>query len=597
MAGGDLVPRGPDAPSYGGPQVDRQQLSPPRVNVPTPLAAFGGGEEVSRAFASSDQVSDATTKLMMEEKQNADQVANLKRAALLGQAANELHAQAVQTHGENSFDLPEKMREEFQKRANDIGRDIVGENQRVSFMHQVNHYGQHLDRAVQLHVAGERGHYDDQTTQSALDAERNTALLNYGDEDTVYGSAQRQEAILGDWGKRRGVSDATLQDHIQKTTSATYAGSVDAMLSNGQDKLAEDRFKTYSEAGFLTGDDKDRLAKRLDRDTRLGDAQRTTDKVFTNYVDWETKEEHKPPTTLEDALSEARQESKKFDEKTREMVEEHVRRRWQENIVAKKDAEDKAFEAAGKQMRDGGFDALRRSDLWDQLTERDKEHYESVASRRTKGDSDYAQTSDGKTVTEFYAMSKEDMASLSPQDLERRIPLVKEGEYIDMVKHWKAARDKEDSTQFNIKSEDEKRLFDSARDAGLAGLSKTSKMDNLGNKADAYNDIRNEAAKRLRTAAAENGNKLPQDQRQQIIDDLVIEKRAKAAQPWIIGGHNWGLVLGDRPLDVSDEERARISKVVRRFTGKDASEEKIQLLKRAEQMKASPAELRRLAEE
>jgi hypothetical protein len=471
------------------------------------------------------------------------------------------------------------------------------------FQRQADQHWAELNRFNQNHIAGQSEQFMAQKEDAYVAARQNAGALAGSTLDYagIAKAAQdvedaRRVAALKN-GRPTEVNDII----IAKDVSHVYAGAITSMLNAQQDQAAKKFFDENKDR--LTKQDRDHIEPKLVERTELGEAYRIVDSVYSQAADFTegSRGGAAEYANVNDALDAVRRADGSNNPKVRQMAEHLAKQRWEAQRLGAKIDEDKRFEGAAEEFRKtGDFEALQRSEVWDTLPERDKEHLESMAAKLAKTGSVYSMFNDPKILTEFYGMSREEIASLSKADMLRRASSVKEGEFVDMMKHWQGARNKEEDATFTIKAEDEKRIFDQARDAGLAGLKKVDKLGNLGKKAEAYTEIREEAAKRLRAEAAASPNqRVPQERREKIIDDLIIEKRAKEAESPIfsfeVGGTT--VALERTWLKVTDAERERINQTVKRLTGKDASDQKIRLLKRLEMMKAGPELLRRVAAE
>lgn len=573
----DLAPRGPDAPTYDQQKVDRSALNPPRVGINAPLAAFGGGENVAGAFNAAAGLSDEGAKLAEMAQRNADQKQLFDAVTAIGLKRNELHMQAEATHGEAVNGLPEATRDQFTKYTNEIGSKLPAHLQ-GRFAHYAGTNLVHLDGAVQMHVAHENDQNEQQTYSTAIQTQQNTARLNWKtwdaeDKDNAvdFAAAGAQQAVI-DFGKARNLNPAVVAAHVQKVTAQTYAGVVEAMLDNDQELTAKQAFEKYSKAGYFDGDAdlKDRLAKRLDRDTKLGDAQSVGDRVFGSFYDTSTGTVHKPPETLEEAMDEARKYAKGYDPDTRKLIEAQVKERWQENIVAKKDAEDKAFNAAGDQIRKGAkLDDLKKSDLWDSLSERDKEHYEGVCQKVLKHESPYAPFNNPAVWNNITLMSDQDIQSIQklPQDkfqalMARLVPNLTEttyGAFLNRVKGVDRAAEKPVSFMLNEREKED--LFDKLKLSGALDKAANAKnMADLKRKTeDAQSEFTGHASefeRRIQDEFVTPEHRLPTaEEFRKMRDQYILEQIKKNARVgWGTQIMRWGVYAPFMGREVGPEE-------------------------------------------
>lgn len=266
----------PSVPRLSNPQVQEQGLANIRQTASPDAAAFGGG-------AAAAAVSKETIDLVAKIKQDADQVAVLdadqKMSAYETNLLYDPKAGAFNKKGKDSFGLPDTVRDEYKKKADEIAATLSNPNQRAAFARSVTSRFADVDRQIQKHVSVEMKNYDDETTNAYIANEQSAAALNYQDPERVQMAIQRQQAAVLDHANRNGMPEEWAKAKLMDVTSKTNTEVVSRMLANGDDLRAKEYYEKNKETGF-TGPDAIKLEKDLEEGSLRGESQRQSDKIF-----------------------------------------------------------------------------------------------------------------------------------------------------------------------------------------------------------------------------------------------------------------------------------------------------------------------------
>lgn len=639
----DLVPRGPDAPTYGAtPQVAPEALPGVRATVNMPPAAAGGGENVAREFGAAGDLADTVSKIAEQSQENADRKTLFDYATQAGLKRNELHMKAEATHGEAVNGLPEAIRDEYTKYTDELASKLPARLQ-GRFAHIAGTNLVHLDGAVQMHVARENDQNEQQTYSTAIQTQQNTARLNWKtwdapDKDNAvdFAAAGAQQAVIN-FGNSRTMKRELIDAHVAKVTAQTYAGVVEAMLDNDQELTAKQAFEKYSKAGYFDGDAN--LKDRLTREVEGGSIRVQSDKAVSDAWDWAAHSRNdgrvKPdwePTfkTEKQALDAVNTMTEGQDQRVIDEARKRAIAKYHEERNSLKESQDSDFQNAADQIRkaiegqprgneiSGTPSILHPSDavqneVWTRLPEEAKEHLERYFTRLTAPEKD---KTDERTLTKFYSHSQDDFNQMSPADMFRfRTGFTQDGvnygglsdaDYKDALKYWSAARKKEDAAQFKFMKADEDRIFKMMQDSGLGGISGHDTMATIeknDTKRKAWESFRKDAMDALESRFQDKKKNADPKERDEVVRDLIIDKTVHQKQSgfanWLldnIPGYRgkWDAMGGS--IDITPDERKRATALVER-AGKDVTDAKLQMLARAARGGASGRLLAKLAGE
>lgn len=593
----------PTLPRLPDQRVEQAPVQTPRVGADLSLEAYGGGQTAQQVAGEARGLGNDVRALALQARDKADALRlSEQRRALNDWEQSNLYDPnngAFAKVGKDAIGIQSSTLTSFDKFAQEQGKALSNERQKQMYQDMVDARRAHMGQTLGGHELQQGKVFEHDELNAGIESAKSRASNDPSTaplELNIIKDNVDQKAKSFGWGDKEKAAE------LAKHQSDLHLGILSKMVASGNDLQAKDYY-TANEKAFW-GNDAPRAAGLVKRSSTLGEAQRIEDAVFnTTYdekkdVNGEIQEitPRYAPTTQKDAMDRVLELTKNSDPEVRKTAEQLVLNRYHRNVQAQKEEQENTFQAVAAEVRKSG--KLPSVDVLDSLDEQHREHLDMVVSRMAKTGSPYAAKDDPHTLTEFYAIPREAMMNKTGSDMELLAGKLTEGSYKDAVKHWEAARNKDDQSTFTIKAEDEKNMFEKARDAGLAGLRKNDQQGKLGNKADAYNEIADEGRKRLRAEAELKNNKLSQEDRQRVIGDLIVEKRAESAAPKIASfemlGHRFSLEFGKS--DLQSDERQRIIDSVRRITGSDPSDKKIHILYQARKLGVKEDVWRRLAE-
>lgn len=247
----------PTVPSYGDRKVQQAPLPGARLNPGAPVEAFGGGASLDRRTQAANSLAGEAQKLIIEEKDRADQVAVLDADSQLSELETRLQYDpktgAMNRRGRDAFGLPDEVKTEWEKGTQEIEKSLFNANQRLAFKRMSGSRWASLDSNIQRHVSTQIKEFDNETTSSYLENERDAAAKNFNDHDRVGLSIARQTAALQDHAQRNGLPEEWITNKAGEAASKTHMAVLDQMVSAGLYKEAKGYFDEYH--GALTAGD------------------------------------------------------------------------------------------------------------------------------------------------------------------------------------------------------------------------------------------------------------------------------------------------------------------------------------------------------
>lgn len=264
--------------------------SVPNANIPVnaPIEAFGGGSAPNATAAAAQNVEHEVRNFAIQQENHANSVAVtnattqtvMKKNDLLYNPQNGL----ITRKGSLAFGASEEINGEYQKFQDEMVNSLSNDRQKQDYLANSTHVGLGLNEAVQKHVFVETKRYDDQSTESAINAAQDDAVLNYHVPGTVEQRLEDQKGLILVNAKRNGMpTDLVDKDGkptitgmmVKNSSSSTISKVVDKMLANDQDQAAEQFYKKFKDQ--VSGLDSTRLDKNLEEGSLRGKSQRLSD--------------------------------------------------------------------------------------------------------------------------------------------------------------------------------------------------------------------------------------------------------------------------------------------------------------------------------
>jgi len=354
----------PQAPRYGDPRVQQDPLRPRVLDPGVSPETFGGGRAGAQVFDAARGVNQDVQRIAMaqQERWDANRLSEERRALNDWEIQNV--SAAKKKLGKDALTVPDEISGGFDKFVAERQKGLANEAQRQQYAQMADARRMHVTRWAQDHLDQQSAVVEENEIGAAIASSKNRAAA---DPSVVPLEVQMVDDNVRKRAARQGwLSDQT-EYEIAKEKSDLHFGVLGMMLNSGNDLSAKDYYTAHKDD--LVGDDARRAAAMVKRESTLGTAQREVDKIFTNYVDWNTKEEHAVPTSEEAAMEEAR---KIQDPDVRAQAEQLTRQRWAGVVRSREEARKQGMVEAANEIDSGKKFTDLSAELRDSLSPTDR---------------------------------------------------------------------------------------------------------------------------------------------------------------------------------------------------------------------------------
>jgi hypothetical protein len=417
----------PTVPRYSEQKVQQAGFPGVRLDTQAPIAAFGGGQTNAAVHESIGRFTDTTSKILIEEKKNADslavQDAYLKTVQLKNKLFWDPKEGAMNRRGKDALGANEEYISRFNQDSDEIYQSLSNDDQRKAYELRRAELRNDLDGNLQRHTFTEIQKFDEESTKSGLDVLRDEAIFNYGNPTKVQRTIEAQKGIVLDHAKRYGRSPEWVEENLKEAESKTHMGVLQRMIDNGEDLRAKAYYGQIK--GGLKGADASKAERVLEEGSLLGESQRWTDKIMKTAAS-----EQEARNMIKDSLS--------HDPKLRKSVDEMVRSEFSiQNRLADQENASNFIEAANLLEKNKTMSAVPPS-LRATLKpgQRTALH---LLEQQMNGVT--AVNHDEATFLKYYGMDEGALADVSEVDLITKVrPYVESSKYNKVTTRWQLAK-------------------------------------------------------------------------------------------------------------------------------------------------------------
>lgn len=187
--------------------------------------------------------------IYLRHKQAADQIAvqeaEVRAAHLTNQLLYDPQTGALNRRGKDAANIPGETFPKLQQGLDGIAGGLKNDSQKRAFAAVSASRRTQVDTIVQQHISSEIKRWDDETTQGAIDAGRNDALVNFMDPKIVQDGIARQLTAIDEHAKRNGIPPELREAAIRDAESTTRAGVIGRMVDNGQTEEARQTYEVW----------------------------------------------------------------------------------------------------------------------------------------------------------------------------------------------------------------------------------------------------------------------------------------------------------------------------------------------------------------
>jgi len=257
------------------PRVEPAPMPGIRVQPGAPAEAFGLGEgrqALDRAVL--DVVADA--------QKRADQLAVAKAERYTAELTSTLDMRARQVKGDKALGAAESALADYDKGMKEVEKNLSSGEQRQAYQAAALNRRISLDRSLQVHVAGERAKFDQETTGAIIALAKDWAVRNYLDEYTVEFSVFDALKSYEDFAKSNNVPEEARKVEMQKIESDIRSDVIKSYVANNQPLQAQKFLEDYSDK--LTAGDRLELQRLVKSGKESADAYALGDQIIDQTI-------------------------------------------------------------------------------------------------------------------------------------------------------------------------------------------------------------------------------------------------------------------------------------------------------------------------
>lgn len=279
-------------------QVPRNQYSPvapigrPSVQGPSQVNpdAYGAGlaqgienlgDQTFRAGAIQHREEVAIAEKATQE---ADQTAAEGASNTLEARQNKRLALAGQTRGQQAFDLPIKVNEDFDTDVSDLSATLTNDRQKALFARSAAGQRVASNRFVDNHVAQQAAAYRDETYDSGKAVTLETVGVHYADEGVVNATINAQVNKTEQYAAATGKPPEWLNAEHTAIVSSSHAEVVSRYLSDDNTKAASGYFDKYRDE--MSAKDQEAVQRALSGANDIQKSQDTVDSLMLKPGDY-----------------------------------------------------------------------------------------------------------------------------------------------------------------------------------------------------------------------------------------------------------------------------------------------------------------------
>ncbi len=292
----------PQVPRYQQ-VIEEKPLPSIRTNQNPDLAAFGGGESLSRVVNSTTNLIGSVDDYMEREKARADKVKfDQSRIALDKWERDNIYdprTGASGTVGEQAFGIEDSLSNSLSKFTEDYKKTLGNKRQQDMFDGLVAERWNHVDTWAKKHVARQRDVVEEATFTNGLESSKDRAVY---DKSLIPMEMERiKSEIFNRYNGKFSPESNVIQQEIQKHETDLHRRIVDDYIAKGEDVLAEGYFASVKDRidpdkvnGF---EDKIKSASARIKKEKLENLSRSALDIIENTKDFDSL-----PKNVVDAL-------------------------------------------------------------------------------------------------------------------------------------------------------------------------------------------------------------------------------------------------------------------------------------------------------
>lgn len=420
----------------------------------------------------------------------------------------------------------------FDSGAQDLESQFPDPEVRRAFAHLRAVRRDGMNQQLTQHVGQQIRVYDDEQTKAYVDNSRNNAINSFNDMAMVESEVSDTRNVILSHARRNGQSDVVAEMRVKDAASQTWAGVIARHLDSGNDLFAKKIFEEHR--GDLVGRDALMVEKAVTEGSLRGESQRQSDDILQNHNDRETALE---------AVNKIK------DPQIRDATQARVLQGLEQRAHIEREQGFKAYKSAADHVTiTGTTDSIPAKD-WALLDPDQKASIERFARTRFRQiNFGEEPVNDYRAWTNFVAMDQNTLASISAGDFDTRFrSKLDDPHYNSALAIWRSARDAVERAKNGKESDPSShvtqfygvrdRIIGTMKIAGIIPGDATIEKLSSEQQIQFAKIMEISSAQMSQIEIAQKRKLLPEEQ-QQVLDDLLINKKVSIDVPWGRDKHN-----------------------------------------------------------
>lgn len=518
-------------------------------------ASFGGAEPIAAVGRAANNLATTGIKIFAVEKQKADKVRTREAEQELSKFQEDLlwnpRTGYYRKQGKEAMPASNEAIESFNNKTKELEEGLSNESQKRQFKEVSDRWGRNLNRGLLRHGFREAQKAEQALTEASIKNEKNNAVQNYGDVQSVGQSLAAVETRIQELAQSRGLPKEWEKNRVDTEKSEIHTRILQQMVNDGNYLGAKQYHGKVKD--ILVGQDKNFASKLVKNGSVRGESQRITDEIMLDSKFLSERE----------SLEKARAVK---DPEVRDAVVARVKSRFREKDAARKDQQESLYAEAENYLKAG---KQIPADIWTGL---------DLKKQRTLAKYGNNVKNDDEKWLDFLDQNSGQLKALTKSDFQEKYWVhFNEGNRKKAETMWSKARNEDpdltSTMNFNQRS------MNSFISAGLGSRDKKRWGKKQRND---FIELQREAEQELTEMELNIGRKATGPEQQKIFDDLVTRKvfikRSFRSDPevpyFLIPEEERGQVYVDID-DIPEKDRATIENVLR-SNQQYVTEEKIQ---------------------
>lgn len=299
----------------------QEQLARAKAGVGEAVAGLG-----VQAIRAGGAVLSLADQLAQQERNKQNQIAVLAADRQLADAEYALvngPNGALTVKGKDTMPLHDAVLQAYDTKADDIGKGLANDEQRVAFQRLRDGRRESIGNAVATHAMRELQQYDADETKGYVDAAHSAAIAYAGDNPRVALELQRGEAAIRGYGDRNQVAKALVDQQVAAFRSGVHVAVIDRMITNEQPAQARIYFEETRDQ--VQGEQLEHVEKQLAEGSLRKEAQQKADAILAaggTLTEQRAKAKQIENADLRDAVTDRLDKEAAFRDKAKHDAEE-----------------------------------------------------------------------------------------------------------------------------------------------------------------------------------------------------------------------------------------------------------------------------------